>query len=180
MLKRNSEDAHDVVDNLCGLNAGLTAQLAFMKGKLVVYRKLQGPPAVEKAENSYNKVAQKITEINESRKINISKRPLAVIIRPKVKEKFNSSDEVKTALQNTYRSSKNNVRFKIIVNRNENILEETDTVESLEKLKNSAEIQKKFEVQEVTKNKPKIIVYNVSNKVSERKLTKLIFEKKKN
>ena len=33
-----------------------------------------------------------------------------------------------------------------------------------------------LKVQEVTRNKPKIIVYDVSNKVSERQLTKLIFK----
>ena len=54
---------------------------------------------------------------------------------------------------------------------------ETETVESLDKLKESAEIQKKFEIQEVTRNKPKMIVYDVSNKVSKRQLTKLIFER---
>ena len=51
--------------------------------------------------------------------------------------------------------------------------------QSLKKLKKSAEIQKKFKIQELARNKSKIIVYDVANKVSERKLTKLIFEKKK-
>ena len=53
----------------------------------------------------------------------------------------------------------------------------TDTVESLKKFKESAEIQKKFETQEVMRNTPKIIIYDVSNKVSERQIKKLIFEK---
>ena len=86
-------------------------------------------------------------------------------IRPKVKEIFKSMDEVKTAMQNTYCSSKNNVSIKRIVKRKEDILVETDTVESLEILKGSAEIKKNFEIQEVTRNKPKIIVYDLSNKV---------------
>ena len=55
-------------------------------------------------------------------------------IRPKVKEKYKSMDEVKTALQNFYSPSKNNVRIQIIVKRTEDIVVETDTVESLEKL----------------------------------------------
>ena len=68
----------------------------------MVYEKLQGPPTVEKAENSYAQVVQRITGIKESRKIKISKKPPAVTIRPKVKEKYKSMDEVKMVLQNTY------------------------------------------------------------------------------
>ena len=45
-------------------------------------------------------------------------------IRPIVKEKYKSMDEVKTALQNTY-LSKNNIRIKKIVKRKEDILVET-------------------------------------------------------
>ena len=44
------------------------------------------------------------------------------------------------------------------------------------KLKGSAEIRKKIEVQEVARNKPKIIIYDVSNTFFERQVTKLIFE----
>ena len=143
----------------------------------MVYEKLQGPASVEKSENTYAQAAQRIAGLKESRKMNISKRPLAVTIRPREKEKFKSMDEVKAALQKSYCPSTNNVRIRRIVKRKEDILIETDTIESLEKLKGSADILKKFEIQEVKRNKPKIIVYDVSNNVSERLLAKLIFDK---
>ena len=110
---------------------------------------------MEKVGNTYAQAAKRITRIKESRKTNISKRPLAVTIRPK--EKFKSMDEVKAALQKSCFPSKNNVRIRRIIKRKEDILVEADTVESLEKLKGSAEIFKKFEIQEVRRNKPSVI-----------------------
>ena len=65
LQKRDSEDANDAIDKLHGLITGLTAQLAFAKCKLTVYEKLQGSATVEKAENSYAIVAQRITGIKE-------------------------------------------------------------------------------------------------------------------
>ena len=82
LLKRDSQDANDAVDKLYGLIACLTAQLASVKGKLMVYKKLQGPATVEKAENSYTHVSHIITGLKNNRKIKISKRPLEVTIRP--------------------------------------------------------------------------------------------------
>ena len=84
---------------------------------------------------------------------------------------------MKTALQKSYCPSENNVRIKRIVKSKEDILVESDKTESLEKLKEPAEIRKKFEVQKVSRNEPKIIIYDVSNALSERQVTKLIFEK---
>ena len=94
-----------------------------------MYEKLQGPVSVEKTENSYKNVAHRITGFKENRKMNISKRLLAVTIRPREKYKFKSMEEVKTALQKSYRPSKDNVRIKKIVKRKEDILVETDTLE---------------------------------------------------
>ena len=54
LLKRDIEDANDAVDKL-------TAKLAFVKGKLMVYENLHGLATVEKAENSYAIIAQRIT-----------------------------------------------------------------------------------------------------------------------
>ena len=48
-------------------------------------------------------------------------------------------DEVITALQKSYRPNKDNVRLKRIVKRKEDILVETDAVESLEKLSGDTE-----------------------------------------
>ena len=137
----------------------------------MVYEMLQGPASVEKAENSYANVAQKIIGLKGNSKINISKRPVAVTIRPRGKEKLKSIDKVKMALQERYRPSKDNVRMKMIVKRKKDILVETNTIESLEKLKESSEMRKKFEVQEVTRNKLKFITYGVSHTFSERQVS---------
>ena len=132
MLKKDSKNANDTVNKLYELSymtAGLTEQFAFVKGEFTVYEKLQGPVSVEKTENSYENVAHRITGLKENRKMNISKRPLAVTIRPREKYKFKSMEEVKKALQKSYRPSKDNVRIKKVVKREEDILVETDTLE---------------------------------------------------
>ena len=81
------------------------------------------------------------------------------------------------ALQKSYSPSKDNIQIKRVVKSKGDILVEKDTVESQEKLKDSAEIREEFDVQEVTRNKPKMIIYDVSNTFSERQVTKLIFKK---
>ena len=72
-----------------------------------------------------------------------------------------------------------NVINKRILKRKEDIPVETDTVESLKKFKESAAIRKKFGVQDIATAKPKIIIKSndVSNKILEKEVTKLIFDK---
>ena len=89
MLKNDSEDVKDAVDQLYGLKAGLMAQLAFVKGKLMAHKKLKGPATMRKVENSCAQVVQRITGLKKNRKINISKRPLAVITTSMEKKNLN-------------------------------------------------------------------------------------------
>ena len=67
-MKKDSKEAAEAADNLYGTIAGLTAQLAFVKRKLLAYEIMKSIDTERKAAGSYAQVAQRIT-IKKSLKV---------------------------------------------------------------------------------------------------------------
>ena len=122
LLKKDSEDAFEAVDNLFSIIAGLTTQLVFAKGKLTAYEKVKGAPTENKPATTYASIAQRIVGTKETKRMNIGQKPLLVTIKPKNKEKFKTMDEAKASLQKAFCPSRNKVRIKKIIKRKEDIV----------------------------------------------------------
>ena len=102
IFKRDSKDAFEAVDNLFSMIAGLTTQLAFVKGKLTAYEKVKGAPQENKQANTYGTIAQRIVGTKEIKRMDIGQKPLFVTIKPKNKEKFKTMEEAKASLQKAF------------------------------------------------------------------------------
>ena len=82
-------------------------------------------------------------------------------IEPEEIEKLKSVGEAKLAVKKAFCPSKNNVRIKRLKKGKKSIVLGTDTAESPEKLKDSEAIKKKFDEHEMTKYKPRIMLYDI-------------------
>ena len=180
LLNRYSEDAFKAVDNLFSIIAGLTTQLAFVNGKLTAYEKVKGATQDEKSANTYATIAQRIVGTKDTKRMNIGQKLLHVTIKRKDKDKFKTMEEAKISLQKAFCSSWEKFRIKKIIKRKEDIVVETDTVEALQKLKNSMEIARQFTAEEVNRAKPRMIIYDVPTRVPEDMIKKMIFRQKIN
>ena len=86
-------------------------------------------------------MAQRIVGTKDTKRMNIGQNPLHVVIKPKNKGKFKIMEEAKTSLQKVFCPSRNKVRIKKIIKRKEDIVVEMNTVETLQQLTNSIELE---------------------------------------
>ena len=179
-LKKDSEDDFEAVDNLSSIIAGLTTQLALVKEKLTACEKVKGATEEKKPANTYATISERIVSTKDTNIMNIGQKPLLSTVKLKNKDKFKTMEEAKISLQKAFCSSWEKFRIKKIIKRKEDIVVETDTVEALQKLKNSMEIARQFTAEEVNRAKPRMIIYDVPTRVPEDMIKKMIFRQKIN
>ena len=137
--------------------------------RLIKYKKSEGNEKVRP--ESFAAVAQKrIISTKETKRLNIKKKSLSVVIRPKDKEKYKDMEQVKQDLQAAFSPGKNKARISKVIKRKDEILIESDSLETIQLLKDNPKIKKKFEVAETQKWRPRIIIYDVPIKVDDEKL----------
>ena len=103
-------------------------------------------------------------------RLKINDKAIKIFIKPKNKEEYKNVDDMRKAVKETLSPGKQQMQIRKFIVRKEDIIVETDSVATLEKLKASRKLQTKFEVTEPNKFKPRIIIYDVPSSYTEQDL----------
>ena len=132
----------------------------------------QRPAPTYSAVTSENKVYG----TKSTKRLKIDSNAMKVIIKPKEKDKYKNSEDLRKAVKETLSPGKQQIQIRRFIVRKEDIVLETNSVATLEKLKTSRRLQTKFEVTEPTKFRPRIIIYDVPSEYTEQDLKAHVFK----
>lgn len=107
----------------------------------------------------------------------IREPPKTILIKPK--EKSLDIDQARDKLMKSYDAQKENVRVRGVRRTRAGIVIEAQSEKDIEKIRQSRTIGKDFETETMSSRNPRVIVYDVQNKLTAEQFCKAVYEKTK-